>query len=258
MSPRLEVIQNTNAIEIEFGFYRSKRTKVEAGFIGKIVGGIAAALSGGGAITFPQHAAVSAAVTAVTKPIEDVSMALSEQFEPMEELKKIKSFGFLRTPGISLNNVVSYSGEAMEGGNVASYEVRAYAAVIPSIISNSLDGECRYPKYSEDPNSILRAAVTPGNVSLEQYYKSDTVRRTFLAQLGRQGSRSDLIEACNALKEDVRRFFGGLDVYAVTWAAFAARETNFNNKADARDCLTRAEKKIMYEQLKFPKLFGET
>jgi hypothetical protein len=135
--------------------------------------------------------------------------------------------------------------------------VRVYAAVIPSIISNRLDESCRYPQFSDDPNSILRAAVTPKNETIEQYYKNDNIRRTFFAQLGTQTSKSNLIEACNGIKEDLRTYFGGFDVYAISWAIFASRESNFADQVAARDCFTSTEKKIIYERLKLPKLFGQ-
>jgi hypothetical protein len=66
-----------------------------------------------------------------------------------------------------------------------------------------------------------------------------------------------LIEACNALKEDLRRYFGGFDVYAISWAILASREANFADKIAARECLSSAEKKIIYERMKLSKLFGE-
>jgi len=67
-----------------------------------------------------------------------------------------------------------------------------------------LDDACQYPRYSADPNSILKAAVTPSNVNVETYYKEDNLRRTYLGQLGRQAAKKDLIDACNAIHQGGR------------------------------------------------------
>ncbi|TQF37935.1 hypothetical protein UNPF46_17635 [Bradyrhizobium sp. UNPF46] len=254
----MEIVESTNAIQLEFEFYRSKQTQVNTGFLAKIINSIASIIGLAGGITFPQQQAVAATIEGVTKPIQDIATALSEQFEPMESLKKVKSVAFLPGIAVTLSNVAAYAAEVDNAGQTTTYSVRTYAAVIPSIISLSLDGDCHYPQYSDDPNSILRAAVTPANQSIEQLYKNDNIRRTFLAQLGSQKNKSDLVEACNSIKEDLRKYFGGFDVYAVSWAILASRENNFEDKTAARECLTTSEKKIMYDRLHFPKLFGET
>ena len=97
----------------------------------------------------------------VTKPIQDLGQILSDNFEPIESLTRIKSVGFIPNVTVSFNNVVSYSAEVPAGNQIELYEIKTYAAVIPSIVANRLDDACQYPRYSADPNSILRAAVTP-------------------------------------------------------------------------------------------------
>lgn len=257
LTPRIEIIANTNIVQLEFEFFKSKQTQIETGLIGKIAGALGSVFGFAGGITFPQSQAVSSVIEGLTKPIQDVATAISQRFEPIESLKKIKSVGFLPGIAIDFNNVAVYSAEVVNGNQIENYDVRTYAAVIPSIISNNLDGDCNFPKYSDDPNSILRAAVTK-NGTVEQIYKADSIRRTFLAQLGTQSTRADLVEACNSIKEDLRSYFGGFDTYAVFWSILASRENNFTDKVSARDCLTSSERKITYEKLRLPKLFGET
>ena len=191
----------------------------------------------------------------VTKPIQDIGQILSDNFEPIESLTRIKSVGFIPNVTVSFNNVVSYSAEVPAGNQIELYEIKTYAAVIPSIVANRLDDACQYPRYSADPNSILRAAVTPSNVTVETFYKEDNLRRTYLSQLGRQASKEDLVDACNAIKEDVRRYFGGFDTYAISWALFAAREAQFKNREMARECFTSVERNIIYDKLKLPTLW---
>jgi hypothetical protein len=255
LTPRYEVIEATNVVEIEFQFYKSKQTQINIGLFRTILTSLASVLGTAGVVTFPAQAAPAAVFDAVTKPIQDIGQVLSENFEPIDSLTRIKSIGFIPNVTVSFANVAAYSAEVPSGNQIIPYEIKVYAAVIPSIVANRLDETCKFPQYSPDPNSILRAAVTPSNVTVETYYKEDNLRRTYLSQLGRQAARDDLVEACNAIKEDIRRYFGGFDAYAIAWALFASRETQFKDKKAARDCFTSVERDITYNKLKLPKLW---
>jgi hypothetical protein len=255
LTPRYEIIEPTNIVEIEFQFFKSKQTRIDTNVFKTILSGVSSVLGLSGVVTFPAQQAASAVLDSVTRPIQDIGQILSDNFEPIESLTRIKSVGFIPNVTVSFNNVVSYSAEVPAGNQIELYEIKTYAAVIPSIVANRLDDACQYPRYSADPNSILRAAVTPSNVTVETFYKEDNLRRTYLSQLGRQASKEDLIDACNAIKEDVRRYFGGFDTYAISWALFAAREAQFKNREMARECFTSVERNIIYDKLKLPTLW---
>lgn len=258
LTPRFEVIEPTNLVDVEFQFYKSKHPHVDPSIFRTILSELASVASLPGVVTFPPQQPPTAIVDAATKPIQDADHALSEHFEPIESLARVRSIGFIPNIKVSGNNVATYSAEVSIGGQNSLHEIRVYAAVIPSIVANRLDDKCRYPKYDPDPHSILRAAVTPTNVTVETFYKHDNLRRTYLNQLGRQAAREDLIEACNTIKQDVRRYFGGFDAYAIGWALFASREKQFRDKNAARDCFTSDEQEIIYKKLMLPVLWDPT